>query len=239
VPALVFQNVEKAYGSLRPLRVRDLTVPHGQITMLIGFDRPAAEVFVNLMMGAALPDKGEVITLERPTREIVDSAEWLAFADRFGIVSDRIVLLDAMTVAQNVAIAFDLALDPVPADVHAKVAELATLVGISEADLDLRVAEAPALLRSRICLARALAFGPDIVLLEHPTASLTPDEGRKYASAVRYVFEQRPTTVVGVLMDEAFAAETGGRLLYWQPATGEVRAPSKLAQLRRKLTSGR
>jgi ABC-type uncharacterized transport system ATPase subunit len=239
VPAVVFENVEKEYGGLRPLRVRDLSVPYGQITMLIGFDQPSAEVFVNLMMGVALPDRGDVIALERPTREIVDSAEWLAFADRFGMVSGRIVLLDAMTVAQNLAIAFDLQLDPVPADVHAKIAALANTVGIPEADLDLPVARAPALLRSRICLARALAFGPDVVLLEHPTASLTPDEAKEYALAVKHVFDERPTTIIGVLMDEVFAAGTGGRLLYWQPATGEVRAPSKLAQLRRKLTSGR
>ena len=46
------QNVEKQYGGLRPLRVRDLRMPAGRITMLIGFDRPAAEVFVNLITGA-------------------------------------------------------------------------------------------------------------------------------------------------------------------------------------------
>ena len=83
--------------------------------MLIGFDRPAAEVFVSLITGAALPDKGEVISLGRPTHDIADSDEWLAFVERFGIVSDRIVLLEAMTVAQNLAISFDLELDPVPA----------------------------------------------------------------------------------------------------------------------------
>ena len=47
--------------------------------MLIGFDRPAAEVFVNLITGASLPDTGEVESLGRPTRAIADSDEWLAF----------------------------------------------------------------------------------------------------------------------------------------------------------------
>ena len=91
---LVLTNVEKQYGGLRPLRVRDLRVPAGRITMLIGFDRPAAEVFVNLITGASLPDKGEVASLGRPTSAIADSDEWLAFVERFGIVSDRIVLLE-------------------------------------------------------------------------------------------------------------------------------------------------
>ena len=105
---LVLTDVEKQYGGLRPLRVRDLRVPAGRITMLLGFDRPAAEVFVNLITGASLPDKGEVASLGRPTSAIADSDEWLAFVERFGIVSDRIVLLEAMTVAQNLAISFDL-----------------------------------------------------------------------------------------------------------------------------------
>ena len=81
---LVLTDVEKQYGGLRPLRVRDLRVPAGRITMILGFDRPAAEVFVNLITGASLPDKGEVASLGRPTSAIADSDEWLAFVERFG-----------------------------------------------------------------------------------------------------------------------------------------------------------
>ena len=239
MPAFVFQNVEKEYGGLRPLRVRNLAVSAAETTMLIGFDRPAAEVFVNLIMGATLPDTGEVISLARPTREIVDSADWLAFADRFGIVSERIVLLEAMTVAQNLALPFDLELDPVPPDVRIKVAGVADLAGIAKSDLGLPVAQAPALLRSRIYLARALALAPEAVILEHPTASLTPDEAKQLAHVVRQVAVERSCTIGGVLMDQSFAEATGGRLLFWQPATGDVRPPSRLAGLRRRLTSGR
>ena len=130
---LVLTDVEKQYGGLRPLRVRDLRVPAGRITMLLGFDRPAAEVFVNLITGASLPDKGEVASLGRPTSAIADSDEWLAFVERFGIVSDRIVLLEAMTVAQNLAISFDLALEPVPPEIMTRVAALAAEVGIDAA----------------------------------------------------------------------------------------------------------
>ena len=64
--SLVLTDVEKQYGGLRPLRVRDLRVPAGRATMLLGFDRPAAEVFVNLITGASLPDTGEVASLGPP-----------------------------------------------------------------------------------------------------------------------------------------------------------------------------
>jgi ABC-type transporter Mla maintaining outer membrane lipid asymmetry ATPase subunit MlaF len=219
--------VEKQYGGLRPLRVRDLHVLSGRITMLLGFDRPAAEVFVNLITGASLPDKGEVTSLGRPTHAIANSEEWLAFAERFGIVSDRIVLLDAMTVAQNLAISFDLELEPVPPTIMARVAALAEEVAIEQRQLDARVADSAPLLRSKIYLARALAFNPDVLVLEHPTANLDPDDTRAFAEIVRYVCRKRNVTTIGLLMDEVFAKATGGRLLTWQPATGEMSERSR------------
>jgi ABC-type transporter Mla maintaining outer membrane lipid asymmetry ATPase subunit MlaF len=225
---LVVIDVEKQYGGLRPLRVRKLRVPSGRITMLIGFDRPAAEVFVNLITGASLPDKGEVASLGRPTSAIVDSDDWLAFVERFGIVSDRIVLLEAMTVAQNLALSFDLEIEPVPPAIIARVVTLAAEVGIATPSLESRVADATPLLRSKIYLARALALDPAILVLEHPTANLSPDDAKAFASIVREVSRQRSLTTIGLLMDEVFAKETGGRLLKWQPATGEVKERSAL-----------
>ena len=226
--SLVLTDVEKQYGGLRPLRVRDLRVPAGRVTMLIGFDRPAAEVFVNLITGASLPDKGDVASLGRSTSAIADSDEWLAFVERFGIVSDRIVLLEAMTVAQNLAISFDLNLEPVPPEVMTRVTALAGEVGIDAGRLDTRVGEATPLLRSRIYLARALALDPALLVLEHPTASLSPEDAQTYAGIIKTVSARRNLTTLGLVMDEKFAKGTGGRLLTWQPATGEIRERSKL-----------
>jgi ABC-type transporter Mla maintaining outer membrane lipid asymmetry ATPase subunit MlaF len=219
-------DVEKQYGMLRPLRVRDLRVPASRITMLIGFDRPAAEVFVNLITGAALPDRGEIASLGRLTRDITDGDDWLSFVERFGIVSDRVVLLEAMTIEQNIALSFDLQIEPVPASVVVKVRALAAEVSIEASMLDTRVAEATPLLRSRVYLARALALDPVVLLLEHPTASLSREDATEYAAVVREVGRTRGVTIVGLLMDERFAEATGGRLLFWQPATGELRERS-------------
>jgi ABC-type transporter Mla maintaining outer membrane lipid asymmetry ATPase subunit MlaF len=231
--SIVLRDVEKQYGGLRPLRVRDLKIASGSVTTVIGLDRPAAEVFVSLVTGAALPERGEVISLGRPTREIVNSDEWLAFVERFGIISDRLVLLEALTVAQNLAISFDLELDPIPADVVSRVSSLAGEVGIEPSLLDTRVSDAPALLRSRIHLARAIAADPAVLLLEHPTARLTAQEAREYADVVKHISETRRLTTLGLMMDEAFARAVGGRLIFWQPATGEMRPPPRFA-LRRQ-----
>ena len=73
-------------------------------------------------------------------------------------------------------------------------------------------------------LARALAFDPAILVLEHPTANLSPDEAKAFAAIVSKVSEHRGLTTIGLLMDERFAKATGGRLLIWQPATGDVKS---------------
>lgn len=221
--ALILKNVEKEYGGLRPLRVRDLVVPAGSITMLIGFDRPAAEAFVNIMTGAALPEKGEVVSLDTPTATIADSDAWLKFVEQFGIVSDRIVLLEGMTVAQNLAISFDLTLEPVPDTVMTQVRALADEVEIPGDVLDTRVADVAPLVRVQTYLARALAFTPAILVLEHPTANLSAGDSLRLAEIVKKVSARRRLATVGLLMDEKFAKATGGRLLNWQPATGNTR----------------
>src|SRR5262245_20363070 len=128
--SFILKDVEKRYGGLRPLRIRDLRVPSGRISMLLGFDRPAAETFVNLITGATLPDRGEIVSLGQSTRDIADSNAWLSFVERFGIVSDRIVLLEAMSVVQNLAIAFDLELESIPPDVLTRVRALGDELGI-------------------------------------------------------------------------------------------------------------
>jgi ABC-type lipoprotein export system ATPase subunit len=134
-----------------------------------------------------------------------------------------------MTVSQNLAISFDLDLEPVPPHVHARVTQLGAEVGIDKSLLETRVGDAPPLLRSRVCLARALALNPAIMILEHPTAKLPREHVREFAETIATVSSKRQLTTVGVLMDEEFAKVSGGRLLYWQPATGEVSAPSRFA----------
>src|SRR5262249_9007740 len=94
---LEIAGVSKSYGALRPLRLQQLAVASGESWAIVGLDQAAAELFVNLITGATLPDAGEVRIFGRPTAAIADSTDWLATVDRFGIVSDRAVLLDRLS----------------------------------------------------------------------------------------------------------------------------------------------
>ena len=84
-PILEIAAVTKQYGALRPLRVELLSLSEGDHVALLGFDQPAAEVLINLMTGATLPDTGHVRVFGRATADIADSTDWLATLDRFGI----------------------------------------------------------------------------------------------------------------------------------------------------------
>src|SRR5206468_8505523 len=122
--------------------------------------------FVNLVTGATLPDAGTVSLFGRPTTAISDSADWLAVVDRFGIVSPRAVLLDALTVIQNLAMPFTLEIDPPADDIRDRAVALAAEVGLAEAAWSRPVGDLDAAARARIQLARALALDPAVLLLE-------------------------------------------------------------------------
>jgi predicted ABC-type transport system involved in lysophospholipase L1 biosynthesis ATPase subunit len=221
--ALRFQDVEKQYGALRPLRIHDLRIVAGSCVALVGFDRAAAEAFVNLATGAVLPDRGEVACLGQSSATIAESDEWLAWVERIGIVSSRIVLLEGMTIAQNLALPFELEFDPIPANVLPRVRALAAETGIGESVFAVAAGAADANTRARVLLARALALDPQILLLEHPTAALKQEDVKAYAAVLKKISDRRALTMVALTVDEKFAKAFGGRLLTWQPATGELK----------------
>src|SRR5205085_10561960 len=139
----------------------------------VGLDEAAAEVFVNLVTGATLPDRGVVKLFGRLTTAIGDSADWLALVDRFGIVSRRAVLLDPLSVIQNLALPFTLEIEPPPDDIRARAEALAREVGLAEPSWSRRVGELDAVERARVRLARALALDPAALLLEHVSAAVS------------------------------------------------------------------
>src|SRR5205807_1268378 len=110
----------------------ELRAAPGDRVAILGLDQVAAEVFINLATGATLPDAGEVRLFGRTTSAITDSADWLATIDRLGIVSDRAVLLDQLTVVQNLAMPFTLDIEPPPDRERARAEALAREVGLPE-----------------------------------------------------------------------------------------------------------
>ncbi len=221
-PVLEIRNIRKHYQSLRPLRLSGLSVADGERVALSGLDAGAAELLVNLVTGASLPEEGEIRVFGRSTAAIADGDEWIASLDRFGIVSDRAVLLEGSTLEQNLAMPFTLAIDAIPPEVAAQVAAVAGQCGIPASALPQVCGELPAPLRMRAHLARAVALAPALLLLEHPTAKMPEGDRRAFAADVVRVTEARRLAAVIMTNDEAFARAVAPRHLRLNAATGEL-----------------
>jgi ABC-type lipoprotein export system ATPase subunit len=220
---LEFAEVAKNYGGLRPLRVAHLRVEAGQRTAIIGFDRPGAEVFVNLATGATLPDTGTVTIFDRATSAITDSRDWLTTVDRVGIVSERAVLLEQLTVVQNLAMPFTLDIEPPPPAERVRAETLAREVGVAEPQWAAPLAGLDPLAAMRVRLGRAVALGPAVVLLEHASASLSREASAEFAASVRAVADRRRIAVIAITADESFARGIGATVLAHEPATGRLK----------------
>jgi ABC-type transporter Mla maintaining outer membrane lipid asymmetry ATPase subunit MlaF len=216
--------VVKDYRGLRPLRIHHFELREGQSIALLGFDQITAELFVNVVTGATIPDSGDVRVFGQSTADITDGDAWLASLDRFGILSERAVLLDQLTVEQNLAVPFSLELDPIPDAVRHDVARLAAEVGLDAQDLGKPVAALGSAARVRVRLARAVALKPRVLLAEHPNASLAPDEVPAFAADFTRIVTSRGLASVTLTADRTFASAIAEHVLTLQPATGEWKA---------------
>jgi ABC-type transporter Mla maintaining outer membrane lipid asymmetry ATPase subunit MlaF len=219
---LELSGVVKDYRGLRPLRIAALRVAVGEHVALVGMDQVAAEVLVNLVTGATLPEAGDVHVFGRPTSAIADSADWLATVDRFGIVSERAVLLEQFTVIQNLAMPFTLEIDPPSDAARSRARGLAREVGLEESSWDRPIAALDRAARVRLRLGRALALDPAVLVLEHVSAGLSPQEAGAFGADIRTVAGRRDASIVATTLDQAFARATAGRVLNWEPATGRL-----------------
>jgi ABC-type transporter Mla maintaining outer membrane lipid asymmetry ATPase subunit MlaF len=232
-PVLELTDVSKDYHGLRPLRISSLTVAAGEQVALLGFDQSTAEVFVNLVTGATLADRGEVRVFGRATADISDSADWLTVVDRFGIVSRRAVLLDSLTVVQNLAMPYTLDVEPPSAEIRARALMLAQETGLAASTLDRPVGELDAAGVFRVRLARAVALDPAVLLFEHPSAEIARDEVAQLAAHCRAVATGRKIATVTVTADAEFAAAAASRVLTLEPASGRLTSGGWLSRFRR------
>jgi len=219
-PAIEIRGVVKDYRGLRPLRVRELVVRPGQLVTVSGLDATAASVLVDLITGASLPDSGEVLVGGVSTAILPSQEAWLGFLDQFGIVNPRVVLLDQLTVAQNLAVPLTLSVDPLSPDIRARVEALARDVRLASDLLDAAVGSIDAAGRLRVRLGRALALAPRIILVEHPTLDVSPSQADGVAHGLAALV--RPDVSLLVLSEDPAVSRVASQALTWDARTGAV-----------------
>ena len=223
-PIIHIAGLRKHFGGLRPLRINALSLGVGDRITLQGLDAEAAEMLTLLITGASLPDEGVVTIAGRDTRDIQTDTEWLTSLDVFGMVTTRAALMDSVALEANMALPFTLSIDPLAADVRHAVESLAVEVGLPAALLPAPVQKLGEAERARVHLARALALNPQVLLLEHPTAKLTPTEAASFGRLLPSIGERRNLAWLAISEDDAFANEAGGTRCRLTPGSGEITA---------------
>jgi predicted ABC-type transport system involved in lysophospholipase L1 biosynthesis ATPase subunit len=228
---LEMAGVEKDYHTLRPLRIRDLTVRAGDVFAISGIDMLGAETFVHLVTGATLPDAGDVTLFGRNTRTITDGEAWLKSLDGVGMITARGVLIEAFTVLQNIALSLTLNVDPIDPRVIPQAGALARDAGIAANVFDLPAGKTAPDIMMRVHLARALALGPKLLIAEHPSAVLSRDSVAGFGGNLGNVARARGLGLITITADDSLAKAVGGTRLELVAATGELRTHSRLRRL--------
>jgi ABC-type transporter Mla maintaining outer membrane lipid asymmetry ATPase subunit MlaF len=220
------RGVTKDYRALRPLRVQLLELHAGRSLALLGLDGAMAEVLVNLITGAHLPDAGEVLVFGRPTHAIATADEWVGALDRLGLLSARAVLVGQFTAEQNLALPLSLEIAEMPSSLRARVRELAEEVGFPLEELGAPTESLSPALKLRLRLGRALALDPRVLLAEHPNALIPAEDAPGFAADFARVVGRRQLGSLVVTADRTFASAVADEVLTLEPSTGTLRSAS-------------
>jgi osmoprotectant transport system ATP-binding protein len=206
---LQFHDVEFAHAGGPPIvRGLSFTCRSGETVTLVGRSGAGKSTLLRLANRLFLPTRGEVVVEGRTT------GEWdpIRLRRRIGYVMQDAGLFPHMTVEENVGIV------PVlegwrPERIKARSLELLEMVGLPAGTYaPRRPAELSGGQRQRVGLARALAAGPDILLMDEPFGALDPITRAEMRREFARIEGQVRTTALFVTHDIAEAFALGDRV---------------------------
>ena len=180
-PLLELSGVTKRYGDLVANDDVSLTVAPGEVVAMLGENGAGKSTLMKIVYGLVRPDAGTV-TMNGQRLEIGSPRD--AMAAGIGMVTQEFSLVDTMTVAENVALS-GLGLGRVDrAAVRRRVIEAMERIGV-RLDPDQLVATLSIGERQRVEIVKALFHDCRVVILDEPTAVLTPQDVRALFETIR------------------------------------------------------
>ena len=195
VPALEMHGVTKRYPGVLANDHIDLDVRPGEIHALLGENGAGKSTLMNILYGLAEPDEGEIlmdgrqVTIHSPTDAI----------DRgISMVHQHFMLVPVLSVAENILLGDEPMANPVFLDrrtAHARIRELGDRFGF-EVDPDAKVGSLSVGWQQRVEILKALYRNASILVLDEPTAVLTPQETREIFAVLRQLSTELGTSVI-------------------------------------------
>ncbi len=194
VPAVELIGIDKRFGAVRANRDVSLAIARGSVHGIVGENGAGKSTLMSILYGYYQADAGEIRVNGRP-RQIRSSHD--AIAAGIGMVHQHFMLVDDFTVLENVMLGIEgnALLGPAAAKARAALAELSAAYGL-EIDPDAVIRDLPVGLQQRVEILKALHRGADILILDEPTAVLTPQEAGQLFLMLRRFREQGKTVIL-------------------------------------------
>jgi phospholipid/cholesterol/gamma-HCH transport system ATP-binding protein len=194
-----WRDVHKAFGGKPVLRGMNLAVNKGEVMFIIGTSGVGKSVTIKHLVGLLRVDRGE-IWFDGQRVDHLPERRLAPLRRRIGMVFQSSTLFDSMTLAENVA----LPLRKHQGMRHAAAIEEARR-RLAQVYMDEYADRFPAELsdgmRKRAAIARTLAVGPDVVLVDEPTTGLDPVNARRIDRLIRELATNLGVTAVVVSHD--------------------------------------
>lgn len=220
---ITLDRVEKTFALKRrttftALKDVSLEVGAGEFIALLGPSGCGKSTILRMIAGLELPSAGTLrVNGQEPADLVSDHRLGVAFQDH--------ALLPWLTIAQNVALPFQLAKRPVD---QSRVSELLELVGLASFR-DAHPRQLSGGMRQRASIARALALRPEVLLLDEPFGALDAVTRRRMNLELARIWEEERTTTVLVTHDVEEAVFLAQRVFVLEANPGRVRHEEALA----------
>ena len=192
-PAVSMRAIEKRFGAVHANRAVDLTVGAGTVHGIVGENGAGKSTLMSILYGFYQADSGSIEVEGRPAT-IRNSHDAIALG--IGMVHQHFMLVDTFSALDNIMLGAEPSwqLTAARAEVRAKLEALMRETGLA-VELDVLVADLPVGERQRLEILKTLYRGARILILDEPTAVLTPHETEQLFVVLRGLRE-RGTTIL-------------------------------------------
>jgi len=184
VPALEMRGITKRYPGVLANDDVDLTLRRGEIHALLGENGAGKSTLMNILYGLAVPNEGEIL-LDGEVVAINGPAD--AIARGISMVHQHFMLVPVLTVAENILLGEETMANTIFIDrreAHRRIVELGRRFGF-EIDPEAKVGSLSVGWQQRVEILKALYRESRILVLDEPTAVLTPQETEEIFAVLR------------------------------------------------------
>ena len=177
--AIKMENITKRFGSVVANNAINMELREGEILSLLGENGSGKTTLMNMLSGIYFPDEGQIYIHDKP---VTIASPKDAFDLGIGMIHQHFKLVDLFTATENIILGLEGKLDLNNA--RKKVKDICDRYGF-DIDPDMKIYDMSVSQKQTVEIVKVLYRGADILILDEPTAVLTPQETDKLFAVMR------------------------------------------------------